>query len=239
MRTRRLIGVAALAAGAIVTLASPAFAHVTVDPSSAPKGGDTTLTFRVPNEMDNANTVKIDVKLPDDHPFSSVVVQPKAGWTYQVTNTNLATPITTDEGAQITQAASEVAWTGGQIKPGEFDEFTIFVEGLPDDVDSLSFPTVQSYDNGQDVSWIEQSVAGQPEPDHPAPVLQLTAATPGGSDSSAPSSSGQAGVSVTGTVVKKETNNGLAIAALVVGAVGLIIGIVALVRGRGDRAVQT
>ena len=82
-------------------------------PDSAPKGGDATLTFAVPNEMDNANTVKVDVKLPTDHPFSSVSVLPKAGWTYQVTQSTLATPITTDEGGQITQAASEIVWSGG------------------------------------------------------------------------------------------------------------------------------
>ena len=44
---------------------------------------------------------------------------------------------------------------------------------------------------------------------------------------------------MTATVVKKETNNTLAIIALIVGAVGLIIGAVALARSRGDRAAQT
>jgi hypothetical protein len=41
---------------------------------------------------------------------------------------------------------------------------------------------------------------------------------------------------VSATVVKKESNNGLAIAAIIVGAIGLIIRIVALIRGRGRPA---
>jgi uncharacterized protein len=239
MRIRKIIGASALVGGFLIAMAAPAFAHVKVEPSTADKGGDATLSFVVPNEMDNANTVKVDVKLPDDHPFSSVDVQPKAGWTYQVINTNLATPITTDEGAQITQAASEIVWSGGQIKPGEFDEFTISVEGLPDNVDSLAFPTVQSYDNGQDVSWIDPTVAGQPEPDHPAPVLQLVAAS-GGDNGATSSGSSSSGAAVTATVVKKESaNNTLAIIALIVGAVGLILAGVALSRGRARQAEQT
>jgi uncharacterized protein len=240
MRTRKIIGGAVAAGAVLVMTAAPAFAHVEIEPSSAPKGGGTTLTFTVPNEMDNANTVKVDVKLPSDHPFSSVSVQPKAGWTYQVTQTTLPTPITTDEGNQITEAASEIVWSGGQIKPGEFDEFTISVEGLPDNVDSIAFPTIQSYDNGQDVSWIDPTVAGQPEPENPAPVLQLTAAadTPGDTATTAPSTNG--GTAVVGaTVVKKETNNTLGIIALIVGAVGVIIGAIALARGRGGQASQT
>ncbi len=242
MRIRKIVGAAAVAGGLIVMMAAPTLAHVTVNPDSAAKGGFATLTFQVPNEMDNANTVKVDLKLPDDHPFSSVSVQPKAGWTYQTTPKTLPTPVTNDDGQQVTEYTSEVAWTGGQIKPGEFDTFVISVGTLPDDVDSLTFPVVQSYDNGQDVSWIDPTVEGQPEPDHPAPVLHLTAAENSGSSSSDASSSSDSSSSnptVTATVVKKETNNTLGIIALIVGALGLIFGAVALARSRAGRGAQT
>jgi uncharacterized protein YcnI len=239
MRIRKIVGATALACAAVVTLAAPAFAHVTINPSDAPKGSFAKLTFRVPNEMDNANSIKLDLKLPDDHPFPSLSVQPKDGWTYQAMNTPLPTPVTNDDGQQITEAVTEIVWSGGQIKPGEFDEFSISVGPLPDDVDSLTFPVIQSYDNGQDVSWIQQTVEGQPEPDHPAPVLTLTAATGDNASSASGSSSSGNGVSVSGTVIKNESNNALGIAALVVGAVALVIGIVALARGRGSRGAQT
>jgi uncharacterized protein YcnI len=240
MRVRKIIGATAVAGGLIVMMAAPALAHVTVSPDSAAKGGFATLTFQVPNEMDDANTVKVDLKLPDDHPFSSVSVQPKAGWTYQTTPKNLPTPVTNDDGQQVTQYTSEIAWTGGQIKPGEFDTFVISVGTLPDDVDSLTFPVVQSYDNGQDVSWIDPTVEGQPEPEHPAPVLHLTAAADdSGSATSDASSSPSTNPAVTATVVKKETNNTLGIIALIVGVLGLIFGAVALARSRAGRGAQT
>jgi uncharacterized protein YcnI len=243
MRIRKIIGAAAAAGGLIVMMAAPVLAHVTVKPDSAAKGGFATLTFQVPNETDDTNTVKIDLKLPDDHPFASVSVQPKAGWTYQTTPKSLPTPVTNDDGQQVTQFTSEIAWTGGQIKPGEFDTFQISVGALPDDADSLTFPVIQSYDNGQDVSWIDPTVEGQPEPEHPAPVLHLTAAeSDAGSSDASSSSASQVSSSdptVTATVVKKETNNTLGIIALIVGALGLIFGAVALTRSRGGRGAQT
>lgn len=41
----------------------------------------------------------------------------------------------------------------------------------------MTFTAIQTYSNGDVVSWIQTSVKGAPEPDHPAPVLRLTKAT--------------------------------------------------------------
>ncbi|SRR5581483_7213203 len=241
MKPRRAAAGALTAVALLVVAAAPAWAHVSIDPSEAPKGSSVDLKFRVPNEMDNANTVKFDVKFPTDHPIASVDVEPIAGWTYQVTTEKLPQPITTDDGT-VTDAVSEIVWSGGTIKPGEFQEFVVSAGPLPTNVDSLKFPAIQSYDNGQDVSWIQDTVEGQPEPDHPAPVLKLTgtASSDNSSSSSAPASStaGNAGGSATGqpsTVVKKETDNTLAIVAIVIGALALIAAIGALARGRSAR----
>jgi uncharacterized protein len=245
MRTRKIIGATALACAAVVTMAAPAFAHVTVNPSEATKGGFQTLTFQVPNEEASANTVSLAVQLPTDHPFAFVSVQPKAGWTYSAPKTPLATPLTTDEGGQVTEAVSEITWTGGQIKPGEFDTFVISVGTLPDDVDSLSFPAVQTYDDGTVVNWTDPVVEGQPEPEHPAPTLQLVAGGEGGhggesSDSSNASvSSSEADAADSDSHNDDSDSKGLAIAALVVGGLGLITGGIALARGRASRASQT
>jgi len=232
MRTSRLLPVGVAAAVILMITAIPAFAHVTVNPDDAAQGSFTKLTFRVPNEQDSGNTIKIDVKFPTDHPIASVSVKPKPGWTYQATTAPLATPITTDDGT-LTEAVSEIVWSGGTIKPGEFDEFEVSVGPLPKDVDSLKFPTVQSYDNGQDVSWIQDTVEGQPEPDRPAPVLKLTAADePTSTGSTSSSASTSSSTSPTVAVVKKESSNGLAVAALILGGVALIVGVVAIATGR-------
>ena len=85
MHSRKLFATVAVVAGVVVAMAAPALAHVTIQPAGAPKGSFSKLTFQVPNELDNANTISVDVKFPDDHPIASVSVQPKTGWTAQVT----------------------------------------------------------------------------------------------------------------------------------------------------------
>src|SRR3954469_4389073 len=173
---KRLGAAAALAITVVVLAATPALAHVNVDPDSAPKGGFVKLTFRVPNEEDSADTVKVDLKFDDNHPIASVAVKPKAGWTVDVRKTTLKAPLQTADG-QVTQAVSEITWSGGKIAPGQFDEFEVSVGPLPADADVLLFPTVQTYSDGSEVSWVQQAFEGQPEPDHPAPQVKLTSAT--------------------------------------------------------------
>ena len=166
----------ALAAGAALVLpATSAFAHVTVNPREATQGGYAKLAFRVPNERDSASTTKLEINLPADHPFASVSVRPQAGWTYTVERTKLATPIKSHD-TEISEATSKITWTGGEIKPNEFNEFEVSVGPLPSDVDSLTFKALQTYSNGEVVRWIEEAAPGA-EVERPAPVLKLTKAS--------------------------------------------------------------
>lgn len=178
--------VSAVSAVAVLGFATAASAHVTVDPSEAPQGGNAKITLRVPNENDNASTTKVDVFLPTDQPVGSVLVQPVTGWTAKLTTTKLAKPITTDDGDQVTQAISEITWTADSpataIKPGQFQEFPIALGPLPK-AGSMAFKTLQTYSDGTIVRWIDLSTPGQAEPEHPAPVLKLT---PGSTGSTAP-----------------------------------------------------
>lgn len=203
---KRLGATIAIAVGVLVLFSAPAFAHITVDPAQAAKGAEVKLTFRVPNEMATASTVKFDVKFDDNHPLATVNVQPKAGWTPQVITKPLKAPLQTDDG-QVTQAVSEIVWTGGTIGPGQFDEFSVIAGPLPTDVDVLLFPSVQTYSDGTEVSWIQQTFAGQPEPDHPAPEVKLLSTTVSKKSSSS-----------------SNNTKTLAIAAFVVGLAGVGIG---------------
>ena len=171
---RRTLLVALAAGAALVLPATSAFAHVTVNPREATQGGYAKLAFRVPNERDNASTTKLEVNFPTDHPFASASVRPQPGWTYAVEKIKLATPIKSDDG-DITEAVSKITWTGGAIKPGEFNEFEVSVGPLPTDVDAVSFKALQTYSDGEIVRWIEEAPPGG-EVDHPAPVLKLTKA---------------------------------------------------------------
>ena len=123
--------VTALTAAGVLTAASAAFAHVTVHPQNYAKGAtDGALTFRVLNEEDAADTTKVQVFLPTDHPVIGVLVRPRDGWTAKVTTTKLKTPIKTDDGT-ITEAASEVTWTGGKIGAGQYEDFDVASGNCP------------------------------------------------------------------------------------------------------------
>ncbi|NGN95748.1 YcnI family protein [Nocardioides sp. KC13] len=175
-RTIRIARFGLVAAGIptlLVATAAAASAHVSVNPDSAPAGGYSKLTFKVPNESDTASTTKLRVVLPTEHPLTSVSVQPRAGWTYQVKTTKLSKPLTDHDGNEITQAVSEVNWTAESaataIKPGEFDEFSISVGPLPDS-GSMTFKALQTYSDGSVARWIDEDESGE----KPAPTLDLT-----------------------------------------------------------------
>ena len=140
----RLFTVAAAATAAVGLTALPALAHITVDSPGATQGSFGVVTFRVPNEGDNANATELKVQLPPDQPLASVSVKPQPGWSYTVTRAKLAQPITDDDGNKVTDYPSVVDWkaTAGGIKPGEFTEFLLSVGPLPT-ADSMTFMAIQ------------------------------------------------------------------------------------------------
>ena len=48
---------------------------------------------------------------------------------------------------------------------------------MPEGVDALEFPALQTYDSGEVVRWIEPTPPGGEEPEHPAPAVAFAAAT--------------------------------------------------------------
>ncbi|MGG8408366.1 YcnI family protein [Streptomyces sp. 12297] len=176
MKISRVPVAAALAAGSVLLLAGPAFAHVSVQPGQAEKGGYATINFKVPNERDKASTTKLEVSFPADHPLASVMPQDVPGWTVEVTKSKLAKPLNL-HGKQITEAVTKVTWTGGKIAPGRFQQFPLSVGQLPEDADQMVFKAIQTYDNNEVVRWIEETKEGAEEPQNPAPVLKLTEAS--------------------------------------------------------------
>jgi uncharacterized protein YcnI len=174
--TRRAAVLLATAAVSLVAAASAAEAHVTVNPNTEPQGGYAKVSFRVPNEEANASTTSLEVDIPVDHPIASVSVRPVPGWTATTTTSRLATPVKTGDG-DVAQAVSKIVWTGGKIDPGQFQEFDVSLGPLPKDTDKIVFKALQTYSDGNVVRWIDIQQPGQPEPDHPAPVLHLTPAS--------------------------------------------------------------
>jgi uncharacterized protein YcnI len=225
---RRAAAVAATAAVIVAAAALPASAHVAVSPGSLPKGATGELSFKVPNEESKATTTQVQLQIPTDHPIAQVLPRQVPGWTVTVKTTALATPLKTDDGT-FTTAVSEIDWTGGSIPVGQYQDFQVSVDPLPTDTDRLVFKAVQTYSNGDIVRWIEVPQKGQPEPEHPAPVLALTAAGPSDSDSgSADPAASSTATAAADAAQSSGGSSGSGTVGIVLGALGLAAGLAAL-----------
>jgi periplasmic copper chaperone A len=172
---RRAATVLAASTALTLGLALPALAHVTINPGTAEQGGFSKVAFRVPNERDDAKTVKVEVSFPADHPLAFVSVKPVPGWDVKVTEGKLPKPVTTEYG-ELTEAVTKVVWSGGEIGKGQFQEFEVSMGKLPTGVDQLVFPTKQTYSGGEVVDWDDAPKTDGTEAERPAPVLKLTPA---------------------------------------------------------------
>jgi uncharacterized protein YcnI len=162
--------------GVVVLGMGVADAHVSVSPASAPRGSTAELTFRVPNEESKAATTSLQLQIPTDSPIAQLLARPIPGWKVAVHTTKLSTPLVTDDGT-FTSVVDEVTWSGGRIEPGEYQDFALSADPLPDTGNQVVFKALQTYSNGDIVRWIDLQQPGQDEPEHPAPVLALTAAS--------------------------------------------------------------
>ncbi|MFF7239409.1 YcnI family protein [Streptomyces collinus] len=231
MRASRIAAATAVAGTAVLALSGPAFAHVTVQPEgTAAKGGYAVVDFKVPNERDDASTTKVEVSFPADHPIASVMPQPLPGWKIDVTRSKLAKPLTM-HGKKIDEAVTKVTWTadGKGVEPGYFQKFPLSVGTLPEDTDQLVFKAVQTYSDKEVVRWIEVAQDGQEEPENPAPVLELSAATgdhhgTATADDASDKSDGKTG-GKTEAAAATGTEGGSDTTARVLGVIGIVIGI--------------
>jgi uncharacterized protein YcnI len=178
-RRTRVAAVAIVVVVMVAVSASAALAHVTVRPDEAEKGSFEILSFSVPNERPETSTIGLTIQMPTDKAVPFVSVQPKPGWTVEVTKRRLDEPIS-GEDEDITEVVDTITWTGGQIAPGEFDLFLISAGPLPSNAKQLVFMAVQSYSDGVVVRWIESSPNNGEEPEHPAPPLMLVMAKENG-----------------------------------------------------------
>ncbi|MET7337980.1 YcnI family protein [Nonomuraea sp. NPDC005650] len=235
---RRAATVLAAATALTVGLAIPALAHVTIQPGTAEQGGFTKVAFRVPNERDDASTVKVEVAFPTDHPLAFVSVKPLPGWEVKVTQGKLPKPVKTEYG-DLEEAVTKVVWSGGKINPGEFQEFEVSMGQLPKDTDSLVFPTKQTYSKGEVVDWSDAPKTDGTEAEHPAPTLKLVPASGAGEHGMASASASAAPAAATApsvapvaaaTSASDGTARLLGGAGLVVGVIGLVIGALGLRR---------
>jgi len=242
MKARKLAGL--LAMGALVAPAS-AQAHISLHPNTIPAGASATLDVRVPGEQEGAYVKKIDMLFPQG--FTGVDYENVPGWSVKVIESKLAKPIQGDDGPIDTQVSQIVlTWTGplGKVHNGQFVNFPLSL-AIPEDTagNPLEFRTVQTYSNGEVVHWIEPAL----DAEHPSPRINVTAkggviedvagAEAGPEAGQIPASSSVA-ASTSGTVKATSTgaSKGLGIVALILGALGLVVGLGAFASSRRKTA---
>ena len=221
----RTIPIAAAVAAAL-TLAPAAAAHVTLNPGEWEAGGFARFAIRVPNERDGAATTRVTLKFPEQ--ILSASFQPVEGWRRQVKMVQLDEPID-DEGEQITERIDTVTWSGGRIRPGEFQEFGVSFQVPEEPGAALAFPAVQRYSDGEVVRWI-----GPEDADEPAPAV--TVLEPAAEEGAAAAATPEATpAQPAGSGEESEEGGGsdaLSIVALIVAVAALASALAALVLSR-------
>jgi uncharacterized protein YcnI len=234
--------IGALIATATLVAPAAAQAHISLHPNTIPAGAFVTLNVRVPGEQEGAYAYEVDMLVPPG--FTEVDTQNVPGWSVKEVITKPARPIQTDEGP-VDEEVSQIIWTGdrsklGRLENGTFIQFPLSI-AMPSDIagQTLAFKTVQHYSNGKVIHWI-----GPPSAEYPAPTINVTAK--GGLVEEV--AGGEAGptagetASTSGTTAAPASTGssggagkGLAITALIVGALGLIAGVGGLLAARRAR----
>jgi uncharacterized protein YcnI len=149
---RRIVARGALAGlAAAAALAPAAAAHVVVLPAASRPADLQLYRVIVPNEMQDADTTRVELKLPAGIDFALVDQIP--GWTGKLVRA----------GGQ----PDRIVWSGGKVPPDGYAELR-FIARNPVQTGTVAFKALQTYSNGQVERWI-----GAPDAEKPAAQVRL------------------------------------------------------------------
>jgi hypothetical protein len=141
----------------VLAFAGVAYAHVEVSADPAVEGAtNAVVRFSAEAEDPNAGVVSVRIVLP-------------AGLTVEDVSLNKA-----PDGWAFTPASDGYTVGGPALPKGQDAVHSIIVTHLPD-MPSLIFKAIVSYADGTADHWIDNKTTADPDPPHPAPVLQLAA----------------------------------------------------------------
>lgn len=133
----------AIAAAAVLVLATVAEAHVVVTPDASDAGGWERYAVLVPTEKASP-TVRVAVRLPAG--MEVIAVEAKPGWEGRYEPFPLG--------------AARIEWTGGRIPSGSFVSFE-FLAWNPPGAKPIKWDATQWYEDGTQENW-----GGAANPDH-------------------------------------------------------------------------
>lgn len=243
MSTRRskkrplLIGTGAFAGAVALVLggALAASAHVSIAEGPVEAGSYSILTFGVPHGCDGSATTEVAIQIPEG--INAVTPTRNSLYTVEKVMEDLDTPITDSHGNEVTERVAQVVYTATTPLPdGQRDAFELSLQ-IPEDAadTTLYFPTVQTCEQGE-TAWVQIPEDGQDghDLDAPAPSVDVVAANDAAShghgDSTAATADGHDEDSTSAAAPADQTP--LVITSLAVGGIGLIVAVIALLRGR-------
>ncbi|WP_407319711.1 YcnI family protein [Isoptericola halotolerans] len=252
-KTLRAAGALTLTAGLVLAGAGSASAHVTVTPDTTSAGAYALLTFGVPHGCDTSPTTEVAIQIPEE--IATVTPTVHAGWDVEKVMVELDEPEDDGHGGQRTERVAEVVYTTDTPLPADLRAAFELSVKLPDEPGTLVLPTVQTCPDGE-AAWVQVAEDGQ-DPhglDMPAPLIEVTAADGDGhgddaadettEDVADDAGSSEADTSGTGTASAADASAGtdgagtsaVTWAALGLGAIGAVLGLVALLRTRSRQA---
>lgn len=218
---------------ALMSLAGPASAHVTIGPAEQPAGAYTVLVVSVPHGCDGSPTTQVKIQIPESIPQVTPSVNP--GWDVSKTMVKLDTPISGGHGVQLTERVGEVVYTAKTpLADGLRDALELSLKTPDTPGETLHFPTVQVCEQGQ-TAWVQTPPAGQPDAELESPSPKVTLVAAGGDGQGAAetqTASLETTTAASTTSTSSSSSNGLAIAALVVGGIAIVLSGAALVTRR-------
>jgi uncharacterized protein YcnI len=148
---------AAAAAILLTTVASVAPASAHVEASSMAQGALTMVSLNVEHGCGEIDLTGLRVQMPEG--ATQVSAENPAGWT-------------------STASTTEISWSGGPQPAHEDLAFQFSLKLAQAAGETVRFPTIETCP-GAEIAWIQETPAGGPEPDHPAPqiVVGATSAT--------------------------------------------------------------
>ncbi|MFJ4209025.1 YcnI family protein [Paenarthrobacter sp. NPDC089675] len=233
---RRTLSATAVAGGTAALMMAGlagASAHVGADPNKTAANSYALVTFGIPHGCDTSPTTKVTINLPEELTDAQPTVNPN--WTVEKVTETLAAPKKLDDGTSITKRTSQIVYTAKTpLDPHLRDALVLSVK-LPDAAGkTIYFPTLQTCEQGQ-TDWSEIPKDGQSEDDlkSPAPSVTITAADASGDHHGATTAATEQASSVT-----DDGSAARSWAGLIAGLGGLVLGAMALFRGRSAKTAK-
>lgn len=245
MKTRvvaRITAAVGTAGIALAISAVPAGAHIGTSEDSVAAGASLALGLTVGHGCDGSPTTELAIQIPEGINNATPFAHP--GWTPAMEIETLTTPVTSAHGEEVTERVAVITFTatpGNELTDGIRDTFHVNFTAPDTPGETLFFKTVQTCEAGS-TAWIEEYDGEGEEPESPAPSIAVTEAEEegghGGAEAPAeePEGTDDDGTDASDAPAAADdgddSSNGLAIAGIVLGGLGLATGGAALAKVR-------